>query len=107
MKNMKKVIAGLLLVTVLCGVTACGDNNTTNNKNDSATTEDRNDNNDDINRDTNRDDGIIEDTGREIKDGVEDLGDDIRDGAENMGDSIEDNGNNAVNDSNAGKNGNQ
>ena len=38
MKNMKKVIAGLLLVTVLCGVTACGDNNTTNNKNDSATT---------------------------------------------------------------------
>lgn len=103
MKNMKKVIAGLLLVTVLCGVTACGDNNTTNNKNDSATTEDRNDNNDD----TNRDYGIIEDTGREIKDGVEDLGDDIRDGAENMGDSIEDNGNNAVNDSNAGKNGNQ
>ena len=79
----------------------------TNNKNDSATTEDRNDNNDDTNRDTNRDDGIIEDTGREIKDGVEDLGDDIRDGAENMGDSIEDNGNNAVNDSNAGKNGNQ
>ena len=103
MKNMKKVIAGLLLVTVLCGVTACGDNNTTNNKNDSATTEDRND----TNRDTNRDDGIIEDTGREIKDGVEDLGDDIRDGAENMGDSIEENGNNAVNDSNAGKNGNQ
>lgn len=99
MKNMKKVIAGLLLVTVLCGVTACGDNNTTNNKNDSATTEDRND--------TNRDDGIIEDTGREIKDGVEDLGDDIRDGVDNMGDSIEDNGNNAVNDSNAGKNGNQ
>lgn len=99
MKNMKKVIAGLLLVTVLCGVTACGDNNTTNNKNDSATTEDGND--------TNRDDGIIEDTGREIKDGVEDLGDDIRDGVDNMGDSIEDNGNNAVNDSNAGKNGNQ
>ena len=63
MKNMKKVIAGLLLVTVLCGVTACWDNNTTNNKNDSATTEDRND----TNRDTNRDDGIIEDTGREIK----------------------------------------
>lgn len=99
MKNMKKVIAGLLLVTVLCGVTACGDNNTTNNKNDTETIEDR--------KDTNRDDGIIEDTGREIKDGVEDLGDDIRDGAENMGDSIEDNGNNAVNDSNAGKNGNQ
>ena len=99
MKNMKKVIAGLLLVTVLCGVTACGDNNTTNNKNDMETIEDR--------KDTNRDDGIIEDTGREIKDGVEDLGDDIRDGAENMGDSIEDNGNNAVNDSNAGKNGNQ
>ncbi len=99
MKNMKKVIAGLLLVTVLCGVTACGDNNTTNNKNDTETTEDR--------KDTNRDDGIIEDTGREIKDGVEDLGDDIRDGVDNMGDSIEDNGNNAVNDSNAGKNGNQ
>ncbi len=99
MKNMKKVIAGLLLVTVLCGVTACGDNNTTNNKNDAETTEDR--------KDTNRDDGIIEDTGREIKDGVEDLGDDIRDGVDNMGDSIEDNGNNAVNDSNAGKNGNQ
>lgn len=99
MKNMKKVIAGLLLVTVLCGVTACGDNNTTNNKNDTETTEDRND--------TNRDDGIIEDTGREIKDGVEDLGDDIRNGVDNMGDSIEDNGNNAVNDSNAGKNGNQ
>ena len=99
MKNMKKVIAGLLLVTVLCGVTACGDNNTTNNKNDTETIEDR--------KDTNRDDGIIEDTGREIKDGVEDLGDDIRDGADNMGDSIEDNGNNAVNDSNAGKNGNQ
>ncbi|MEF2953739.1 MAG: hypothetical protein U0O33_04525 [Blautia sp.] len=99
MKNMKKVIAGLLLVTVLCGVTACGDNNTTNNKNDTETIEDR--------KDTNRDDGIIEDTGREIKDGVEDLGDDIRDGVDNMGDSIEDNGNNAVNDSNAGKNGNQ
>lgn len=99
MKKMKKVIAGLLLVTVLCGVTACRDNNTTNNKNDSATTEDRND--------TNRGDGIIEDTGREIKDGVENLGDDIRDGAENIGDSIENNGNNAVNDSNAGKNRNQ
>lgn len=103
MKNMKKVIAGLLLVTVLCGVTACGNNKNTNNKNDTTTTEDKRDGN----RDTNRNDGIIEDTGREIKDGVEDLGDDIRDGVDNMGDSIKDNGNNAVNDSNAGKNGNQ
>ena len=56
MKNMKKVIAGLLLVTVLCGVTACGGDNNTNNKDNTTTTEDRKDDN----RDTNKEDGLIE-----------------------------------------------
>lgn len=100
MKNMKKVIAGLLLVTVLCGVTACGSDNNTNNKDNTTNTEDRKDDN----RDASKDDGLIEDTGEDIKDGVEDLGDDIRNGVDNMEDSIENNGNNAVNDSNAGEN---
>ena len=103
MKNMKKVLAGLLLVAVLCGVTACGDNNDTNHKENTTTTEDRKEDN----RDTNKEDGLIEDTGEDIKDGVEDLGDDIRNGMDDMEDSIENNGNNAVNDSNAGENRNE
>lgn len=67
--EMKKLILGLLLSTMLC-MTACG-NDTTTDKNTT-------------------DKGVVGDTGETLKDGAEDLGDDIRDGVEDLGDDIRD-----------------
>ena len=98
MKNLRKISLGLLLAMSFCALTACG-NNTTKDNNGNTTTEDARDkNNTNTNRDTNGTnrtdsttdgigsrDGVIEDTGEAIGDGIEDLGEDIRNGAEDMG----------------------
>ena len=89
MKNLRKISLGLLLAMSFCALTACG-NNTTKDNNGNTTTEDARDKNN-TNRDTNgtdgtgNRDGVIEDTGEAIGDGIEDLGEDIRNGAEDMG----------------------
>lgn len=86
MKNLRKASLGLLLAMSFCTLTACGNSTAKENDGTSYNTEKNTDkNNTKNNTSTKRDDGVIEDTGEAIGDGMENLGEDIRNGAENLG----------------------
>lgn len=85
MKQLKKTLLALLCVGVLFGMTACGSDNTANDNAVNDATEGNNTEQDrtDRNQDTNND-GVLEDVGRGVDNGVRDVVDGVEEGVEDM-----------------------
>lgn len=80
MKQLKKTLLALLCVGMLFGMTACG----TDNAADHNTVNDATENGGDQ-------DGVLEDVGRGVDDGVRDVVDGVKDGVEDITDSANEN----------------
>lgn len=85
MKKVKKLMLVICCVAIMVGITACGDMGTTPN-----------DNNNDVTEGTekkNTDDGVVDDIGNAVGDGINDIGNGVKD----MTDDVTGNSNNNTN----------
>lgn len=91
MKQLRKTAVWVLCVCVIFGMTACGTKKENENTDNKTTTEstDNNKNMNDATDGTDTDgDGVLDDVGDDIRDGVDDIGDDIKDGADDLKDDV-------------------
>ena len=80
MKQFKKMLLMMTCVCVMLGCVACGNRSANDNTMNDAT--DTTDMTDDTN---DRNDGVVEDLGEDVVDGVEDIGKDVEDAVDGEG----------------------
>lgn len=91
MKQLKKTAVWVLCVCAILGMTACGTKRENVNTGDKTNTESTDNNMNNATEGTgvdNNGDGVLDDVGDGIRNGVEDVGDGIRDGAEDLKDDV-------------------
>lgn len=90
MKQLKKMMMILLCVGAVMSVTACGsDQQAQDNVADDhmTTDENKNDTDDNVNdatEHTGEENGVMDEIGDDVREGVDQMGDDVRDGAEDL-----------------------
>lgn len=90
MRKIKKSIIMIVVISVMTLATACGTDDTTNDKGTGSSGVYENTDKSNENIDTSNNDGIAQDIGKDAVDGVEDIGKDAVDGVEDIGKDIKD-----------------